>query len=257
MKTALAYMVLLLGIFFLLGCSRRAEPTSEDKPVEPATIQPAVEGIKEPEPAQIEQAEDIKMPAVCIREGSWFYSSPGDGAISRLSAGEPLVYLGQKENSTKEGRESWVYAQVERSDGSVGWTLSDYLAENTMPGVILQDAALYSQPSAANLMPNEKIFARQIVAVVEAKEFGSYYSVRWNVPDTFIIKQHYVRRVFVSLNDEDVAVARLLHIAANETNAQSQEQQLRMIISEFPESAFLPDVEKALKYALSGGEADN
>ena len=71
------------------------------------------------------------------------------------------------------------------------------------------------------------------------------------------MKEKYVRRVYVSLNEQDVAVSRLLYIAANDTDRESQIEQLNLILTEFPDSTFLSDVEKALKYVTAGGESDS
>ncbi|MBT3272639.1 MAG: hypothetical protein HN368_05765 [Spirochaetales bacterium] len=249
MKRIALVAACLLILISLTGCLKieKSEETSEGQ------IQPQVQIEKVP---AAEAEEEIRIPSVCIREGSSLYKEPGEGFISPLSQGEKLIYLGKKELSKVAGRESWNYALVERSDGSTGWTLTDYLAEDAVPGVIVQDAALYSQPSAANLLPNEKVFVRQIVGVIQDKKYESYFAVRWNIPDTFTVREQYVRTAYVSLKEEDVAVARLLHIAVNDTNKESQIEQLRIIQSEFPNTSFIMDVENALKYVIAGGAED-
>ena len=242
-KPALALAALVL----LAGCDRGGDASKaaaeRDAEGQATALQEAAMEAKE---AVVE-----RIPAVSIREGSALYAKPGDEFLSYLSEGERLIYLGKKENSTVTGRESWSYALVERSDGSLGWTLSDYLAEDTIPGVLLQETALYSQPSAANLIPNERIPIRQIVAVLQAKKFESYYSVRWNVPDTYVVKELYVRQSRVSLQEDDVAAARLMNLAVNDTDLESEIEQLETIVSEFPNSTFIPDVQKAMRYAIS------
>ena len=246
MNVRLAVVYLVIAIV-IIGCG------GQNGAETPAPAEPISEPINQTEPPPVEE-EEVRIDSVCIREGSPIYSKPGESFISPLSEGEQLIYLGKKENSTVKGRESWEYSFVERSDGSQGWTLADYLVEDAIPGVIIRDAALYSQPSSANLLPNEKIFKRQIVGVVTAKRYESYYLVRWNVPDTYIVKEQYVRTAYVSIREEDVAVARLLHIAVNNPEKESQLEQLKLIQSEFPDSAFSRDVQDAVKY-ITGSDS--
>ena len=243
--------VVCAALIMCWGCGQQAEQTESN----------TLEGTQEPaavvdlQGAEKQLSEPVD--SVCIREGSAFFKNPGDGFLSYLSEGERLLFLGKKENSKIEGKENWVYSLVQRSDGSQGWTLVEYLVEDAIPGVILRDAALYSQPSAANLTPNEKVYKRQIIGVRQTKDYESYYLARWNVPETYIIKEHYVRKVYVSLSEEDVAVSRLLNIAANDTDRESQIDQLKLILSEFPDSKFRSDVEKALQYITAGEGEEN
>ena len=246
MNRAGIYIVLIL-ICALVGCSRSGQ-TEEATPEPEASSVP----VQTEETAPPAEEVEIAIPAVCIREGSAFFNTPGADYIAPLSGGEKVTFLGEKKISVVEGREDWIYALVRRSDGSEGWTLTDYLVEEAVPGVILKEAALYSLPSAANLLPNEKVDARQIVGVITEKQHESYYAVRWNVPDTYIVKEQYVRTAYVSTADEDIAVARLVHIALRESDISSRIEQLRTIQSEFPDSRFISDVERKLNELLAG-----
>ncbi len=113
--------------------------------------------------------------------------------------GESLKYLGEKD--TLGGNN---YSKIELSDGSIGWSRSDYIVEDAYPAAVIESTPVYERPDILTKSRNKEYKQIDFVAVV--KEQDDWLKVvginRRN--------QGWIRKGVVSTNEEDVAMAILV-----------------------------------------------
>ncbi len=189
-------------------------------------------------PAAGRRAHVVKrVPAVCIIEGASLRDGPSAKAkwMSSIALGERLTWLGISEkDSTKETRE---YYKVELSDSTIGWTTSYALELRADPAVIVERASVFRRPDLITITQAE-FQPMDFVAVVQTE-------ADWlKVVGENRKKKGWVKRSFVSLRGEDVAVGVLTTKALREKKKEKRFQRIKEIIENpaFASSVFIKEL---------------
>lgn len=225
-----------------------------------AIIFASCKGSGSPEAKDVEQEngktpdEELVEPvgAVCVYEGLWVRdlpnSKPGK-AVSQLSLGESIVYLGKSETDTIKKRE---YHYVQLSDGQKVWAPGFGVVLNAKPGAMSYKSALYNRP---DLITKSKK-ALDIMSVVAIKESKDDW---YEVVSYRKRKSGWVPKKKVTTKSEDVAIATLVFKSVTNDDGTLKMDELASFIDELPleNSYFKQYLQKKLDESVEAAIEEN
>lgn len=199
---------------------------------------------------------NIKGDAVCIWENIPLRDAPGKEGkwLASVNLGEKCTYLNSDKVITN-GEKSTKYLKISLQDGKEGWVQSDFIVLNGKPGVITQDAVIYSRPDL--LTKTDKTYSRMdIVGVMDTQ--NNFIQVTGKRKNGKWIETGWIKPAGISYSDVDIAVAKYADKAMAITDAGKREAAIKEIVenSDLQESAFIADLKNALVPAEDFIEAE-
>src|SRR4030042_6149526 len=145
--------------------------------------------------------------------------------LTYVKMGESVICYGITESDTLNKKE---YTKIELSDGTVGWSRSDYIIKNAVAGAIITATPVYRRPDILTKSARKKYESIDIVAVVDEKE--GWYNVvgRNNLNSGWIMKEN------VSVNKEDVGMAILARKELFDSKGNIMDDKLNDFINNAP-----------------------
>ena len=177
-----------------------------------------------------------EIDAVCIWDGGSIRSIPeGNGKyVTKMALGEQITWLGISENDTTDKGKVVQYFKVKLSDGTEGWASEYVIVTESKPGVIINEAIVYTRPNLLNAT-DKKFEAMDFVAIVKTEDGWSEIVGEKNN------KNGWVQLETISDKKEDVAVALLAGKAYAEKDEDEQKEKIKAIVdnSAFASSVFI------------------
>jgi hypothetical protein len=189
---------------------------------------------------------NLKGDAVCIwdniplketsgKEGKW---------LASVNLGEKCMYLDNSREETN-GEKKTKYLKIRLQDGKEGWVQSDFIVLDGKPGVIIQDAVVYSRPDL--LTKTDKSFSRMdIIGVKEPQNnfievAGKRKAGKW-------IEKGWVKEPNISYSEVDIAVAKYAAKALAIADKEKREAAVKEIVDnkDLQESVFITDLKNLL-----------
>ena len=187
-------------------------------------------GAKESDEAGEAEIND-SIPAVNVYDYS-VYGLPvledyydSKSRLTFLKVGESVTWRGVTETDTINKKD---YSKIELSDGTVGWSRSDYIIKNCVSGAIIAATPVYERPDILTKSARKKYENIDIVAVIDEKE--GWYNVvgRNNLNSGWIMKEN------VSVNMEDVGMAILARKEVFDSKGNVMDDKLNDFINNAP-----------------------
>ncbi|MFY0601760.1 MAG: SH3 domain-containing protein [Cyclobacteriaceae bacterium] len=230
-------LTIFISTFTLISCSTNSGKTEVvDK--ESSTIESST--IEEPK----------TTPAVCIWDQIAVRETPSSKGkyITSLSVGESLESLGVDSLDTKR-----TYTKVKLGDGTIGWSIKDFVIANGQVATFLNDNSLFKRPDL--LTKTENSFSQMdIVAITSDQE--EWVEIIGKRKDGEWIESGWVKKSSLSLNSLDVAVAKFGRQALEMNELDEQIEALKELIenNDFSSSNFIPSLQENLDVLLNAGQ---
>lgn len=170
---------------------------------------------------------DSEIPAVCMSDKANVLSKPSkkEGkVISSISLGEKLMFLDDKEEDEK-GK---TYIKVKLLDGNEGWILSDLVAINAKPAVILEKVDIYSRPDLSSL--SKKSFEEMDIIAISSKK-DDWLEVVGKRNKAKNLEKAWIKDKGYSEGTTDIAVAVLINRVLQKNNKTEKLAELNAIIN--------------------------
>jgi hypothetical protein len=197
-----------------------------------------------------------KGDAVCIWDNISIKDAPGkDGKwLASVSLGEKCIYLNHDKEITN-GEKKTKYLNVRLQDGKEGWVQSDFIVLDGKPGVIIQDAIIYSRPDL--LTKTEKSFSKMDIIGVKGKQndfieiTGKRKAGKW-------IEKGWIKASNISYSEVDIAVAKYAAKALATMETEKRDAAIKEIVEnkDLQGSVFIADLKDLLVPAEDFIEAD-
>jgi len=200
--------------------------------------------------------ESRKGDAVCIWDNLSLKESPDkDGKwLASISLGEKCIFL----NSEKEdinGDKKTRYLKIRLQDGKEGWVQSDFIVVDGKPGVIIQDAIIYSRPDL--LTKTAKSFSKMDIIGVKGNQ-NDFVEVAGKRKDGKWIETGWVKASYISYSEIDIAVAKYAVKALTMEETGKRDAAIKEIVDnrDFQGSAFIASLKELLVPAEDFIEAE-
>jgi hypothetical protein len=203
-------LILLTAVVLMISCKGKKGAAENKKAPEAATDSiPAV------------NVYDYSVNGLPVLEN--YYDSKS--LLTYVKVGESVTSLGITETDTVNNKK---YSKIELSDGTTGWSRSDYIIENAVAGAIIAETPVYERPDILTKSARKKYDNIDIVAVVDEKD--GWYNVigRNNLNSGWIMKEN------VSLNKEDVGMAILTRKELFDSKGNIMDDKLNDFINNAP-----------------------
>jgi hypothetical protein len=201
-------------------------------------------------------SDSRKGDAVCIWDNISLKESPGkDGKwLASVSLGEKCLYM-NSDREESNGEKKTKYLKIRLQDGKEGWVQSDFIVVEGKPGVIVQDAVVYSRPDL--LTKTDKSFSKMDIIGVKGEQndfieiAGKRKSGKW-------IEKGWIKASNISYSDVDIAVAKYAAKALAITDKEKREAAVKEIVEnkDLQESVFISDLKNSLVPAEDFIEAE-
>jgi hypothetical protein len=201
-------------------------------------------------------SDSRKGDAVCIWDNISLKESPGkDGKwLASVSLGEKCLYMNSDREETN-GEKKTKYLKIRLQDGKEGWVQADFIVVEGKPGVIVQDAVVYSRPDL--LTKTDKSFSKMDIIGVKGEQndfreiAGKRKSGKW-------IETGWIKAANISYSDVDIAVAKYAAKALAITDKEKREAAVKEIVEnkDLQESVFISDLKNSLVPAEDFIEAE-
>ena len=210
MKTKIYYSLLIITVTLLMICCKGKQDKSDE--AEAATIADSIPAVN---------VYDYSVYGLPVMED--YYDSKS--RLTFLKVGESVTYRGVTETDTLNNKD---YDKIELSDGTVGWSRSDYIIKNCVSGAIIAATPVYERPDILTKSARKKYENIDIVAVIDEKE--GWYNVvgRNNLNSGWIMKEN------VSVNMEDVGMAILARKEVFDSKGNIMDDKLNDFINNAP-----------------------
>ena len=152
--------------------------------------------------------------AVCIWDKISLRSEPSGDAkwITQISLGEELMFLGETSiDSTSKSPRS--YSKVRLTDGTEGWSLSDFILPGAKAGAFISATVVYNRPDL--LTKSDKEFASMDI-VGAIGEQDDWTEVNGRISGTEYLSKGWVKTSSLTFNTIDIAVAKFAQAAMSE-----------------------------------------
>jgi hypothetical protein len=190
--------------------------------------------------ATAEQQNAMSQPSapqkgmVCVVEGTPVRSTPARSGkvISTLSLGETVESM--QNSQTDAADKNREYLQVRLSDGKEGWAPAYGLLTNAIVGATKEQAIIYKRPDVLTMTP-DKFMPLDIVALGEEKD-------DWiQAVGEQRKKNGWIKKEFVTVTKEDVALAALAIKKFAEKDGKSLPEKIQDLLanSPYPNSFFM------------------
>ncbi|MBN2212742.1 MAG: hypothetical protein JW723_00730 [Bacteroidales bacterium] len=197
-----------------------------------ATIMISCKGKKgDEETKETAQKTTDSIPAVNVYDYS-VYGLPvledyydSKSRITFLRVGESVISSGVKKTDTINKKE---YSKIVLSDGTTGWSRSDYIIESAVAGAIIAATPVYERPDILTKSTNKKYDDIDIVAVVGEKDGWYNVTGRNNHNSGWIMKE------YVSVSKEDVGMAILARKELFDSKGNIMDDRLNDFINNAP-----------------------
>lgn len=161
--------------------------------------------------AEAAGAQDTEIPATITYQGLWMRESLEGSGIRQLEVGERVTITGEKEPDPSNTDR--LYVPIRLDDGSEGWVSQWYAIPDTVPGVLTQEAKIYSEAKLTKLTDNTPLTAMTVLAVGDEGEQNGFFRVSYTNSEGYARIDEYVKTDFISLNETDVLAAHLFNLA--------------------------------------------
>ena len=158
-----------------------------------------------------EEGENLEIPATITYQGLWMRESLDGSGTRRLEVGEKVTIIGEKEPDPSNTDR--LYLPIRLADGSEGWVSQWYAIPNTVPGVLTQEARIYSEAKLSKLTANPPLTAMTVLAVGDEGARNGFYRISYTSSEGYARVDEYVKTDFISLNETDVMAAHLYNLA--------------------------------------------
>jgi hypothetical protein len=190
--------------------------------------------------------ESRKGDAVCIWDNLSLKESPDkDGKwLASISLGEKCIFL----NSEKEdinGEKKTRYMKIRLKDGKEGWVQSDFIVVDGKPGVIIQDAVIYSRPDL--LTKTSKSFSKMDIIGVKGTQ-NDFIEVTGKRKDGKWIETGWIKTSNISYSEIDIAVAKYAAKALSIEETGKRDAAVKEIVDnrDLQGSSFIADLKELL-----------
>lgn len=210
MKTNFYISIIIISVSSMLICCKgKQDKSNEAEAAEIADSIPAV------------NVYDYSVYGLPVLED--YYDSKS--RLTFLKVGESVTYRGMTETDTINHKD---YCKIVLSDGTVGWSRSDYIIKNSVSGAIIAATPVYERPDILTKSTGKKYENIDIVAVIDEKE--GWYNVigRNNLNSGWIMKEN------VSVNMEDVGMAILARKEVFDSKGNIMDEKLNDFINNAP-----------------------
>ena len=157
------------------------------------------------------ERENLEIPATITYQGLWMRESLDGSGTRRLEVGEKVTIIGEKEPDPSNTDR--LYVPIRLADGSEGWVSQWYAIPNTVPGVLTQEARIYSEARLSKLTANPPLTAMTVLAVGDEGARNGFYRISYTNSEGYARVDEYVKTDFISLNETDVMAAHLYNLA--------------------------------------------
>lgn len=142
-----------------------------------------------------------------------------------VKLGETVKYLGETSTDTINKRN---YCKIELSDGTKGWTRSDYIINNATRGAIITNTPVYERPDILTKSSKKSYDAIDLVVITEGKD-GWYNVTGRNNQNT-----GWVQKENISVNKEDVDMSILARKEVMDSKGNIIDEKLNDFINNAP-----------------------
>jgi len=147
-----------------------------------------------------------KGDAVCVWDNISLKESPDkDGKwLASISLGEKCIFL-NNEKEDINGEKKTRYLKMQLQDGKEGWVQADFIVVDGKPGVIIQDAVVYSRPDL--LTKTGKSFSKMDIIGVKGTQ-NDFVEITGKRKDGKWIETGWIKTSNISNSEIDIAVAK-------------------------------------------------
>jgi len=144
--------------------------------------------------------------AVCIWDNLSLRETPANDSkwLASVSLGEKCKYL-REEKEVTVGEKTTKFIKIELQDGKQGWVQSDFMVVDGKPGVIIQDAVIYSRPDL--LTKTGKSFSKMDIVGIKGEQ-NEFVEISGKRKDGKWIETGWIKPSNISFSDIDIAVAK-------------------------------------------------
>ncbi len=216
-------LIILAVLIIVSGCKTKKAP-GEEKATNDS-----------PKGAAVCIWDNISLKATPDKDGKW---------IASISLGEKCTYLNDKKEEVN-GEKKTCYLKMKLQDGKEGWVQSDFIVLDGKPGVITDDAVIYSRPDL--LTKTAKTFSKMDIIGVKSEQ-NEFIEVSGKRKDGKWIETGWIKPSSISYSDIDIAVAKYASKALATEDAGKRESALKEIVDnkDLQESVFIADIKEAL-----------
>lgn len=192
-------LIITIMSLFLLACS----PSS--------TNESTTDAIPDTTESQIVEIAKIEIPSTITYDGLWFRESLDGSGTRQLDVGEVVHIIGEKEADSENADR--FYVPIRLTDGTEGWTSEWFTIPETVPGVLTQNAKIYSEPKLSKLTTKPDLTAMSIVAVGAEGDVNGFVRISYSTPDGYAKIDEYIKSEFISKDTNDIMAAHLYTLA--------------------------------------------
>lgn len=187
-----------------------------------------------------------KGDAVCVWDNVSLKESPDKNGkwLAAISLGEKCIFL-NNEKEDINGEKKTKYLKMRLQDGKEGWVQSDFIVVDGKPGVIIQDAVIYSRPDL--LTKSGKSFSKMDIIGVKGMQ-NDFVEVTGKRKDGKWIETGWIKASNISSSEIDIAVAKyaVKALAIAETAKRNAAVQEIVDNNDLKGSAFIADLKELL-----------
>ncbi|UCH15223.1 MAG: hypothetical protein JSV22_04450, partial [Bacteroidales bacterium] len=180
-----------------------------------------------------------KVQGVCIWDGIAIREEPSRNSelMSTLNLGESFYYLNK--SATDSSHKNQKYLNIELSDGSIAWAAEFGLIIDAKTGVVKEKVPIYKRPDLLTIS-NQEFSPMDILAVTE--ESDDWLKVTGEKKKL----KGWIKKSFVSLNEEDIAFALIAKRELDSRDDKSLLDKIQNILENnpYPGSMFVETLNK-------------
>lgn len=196
----ISFMTLFAGMLFVLfSCTPKSE-----------NLEPAGANETTPESSSSEPSR-TSLPAVITYDGLWFREELDGSAVKQLDIGEEVSIIGEEKPDPNNSERLYVPIMLE--DGTEGWVSKWFAIPETVPGVLIQDAKIYSEPKLSKLTQNPELQPMTIVAAGEEGAVNGFIRISYATSEGYAKIDEYIKSESISKDPNDILAAHLYNLA--------------------------------------------
>lgn len=216
----------ILALLILMACNNETTSTESSLDTE----------SKESSESVAQSGAVVLWPALVIRE------TPADKGkyVTSVYQGESLMRYGEIVEDTTNNKNN-EYVKVELSDGTEGWVLNRFIAEDGRPAVISTITPLYKRPDL--LTKSDKEFKRMdFVAILESSD--DWIKIKGVPSGSTWFAEGWIKNDKVTTTEVDVSFAVLANRAMSIENEEEKKAEMKDLLNnaDFNSSIFYNDL---------------
>ncbi len=183
----------------------------------------------------VEQVPELAIPATITFDGLWFRETMEGNGTKQLDVGDKVTITGEELPDPEKPK--IIYVPVRLEDGTEGYVSKWFAVPESYPGVLTQNAKLYSEAKLSKLTSEPDIEAMTIVAIGNEGDVNGFVKVSFATPDGYAKWDYWVKMDLVSYQEKDIMAAHLYNLAM-QTEDESIKTEFLTSASEMQSPAF-------------------